>query len=236
LNAAAFLVRCLADFPERVRDLQFLQPRVTAGLPAMRSFATACPDIARFLAQRGEWERVDTLLEHLVTFRTQVQNDREIALQEAKAVFTLTEAALAAKQWTRARVMLKRFDDLRTNMLLDDPIVALAESHVILETVHAAGSAGEWGYVDPAFDCLENVLQRAAHKSDHDLMLQDVYVTAAATLCATQAGEWDKVEARLHRLTALCAQKPLCDDRELAHPVTELLSAALVHAAAATES
>jgi hypothetical protein len=100
-NAAVFLVRCVADFPERVLALRFLQPALAAGVQAVRNFATACPDLSAFLAREDHWERVDALLEQLATFRVSFQNDREIALQEAKTLFSVIGGAVSNPENSR---------------------------------------------------------------------------------------------------------------------------------------
>jgi hypothetical protein len=135
----------------------------------------------------------------------------------------------------RTQVLLKRLDDLRNTLFPDDPVVALAESDVILKAVRAAGAANEWRCVGVAFDCMDNILQRTVHQSDPELILQNAYTTMAATAAAAEAGEWTQLETRLARLQSLCAQQSLCDSGDIAQALVASLCLTLLCAGAATQ-
>jgi len=133
---------------------------------------------------------VDAMLARLDALRTAFADDREIALEEAKAAFNVTSDAGAQQDWPRVDAMLPRLDALRT-AFADDREIALAEAKAAVNVTNHAGAQQDWPRVDAMLARLDAL--RTAFADDREIALEEAKAAFNVTYAAGAQQDWPRV-------------------------------------------
>jgi len=199
-DAGVFILRCLRDFPDRLRSLNFLMPSADTGLAGVQLFAGLLVDLTNLLGEAGKFEELDRLLSHFDTLRTPYPRDRDIALREAMAAANLCGYTNEARERARISAAPMRMERLRQDSPHDSDI-ALANAKGFFNLIFEASEVQNWRLVDDALARLAHL--RQDWPQDSEIALRDARANVNVTNHAGAARDWARVDAALARLDQL---------------------------------
>jgi hypothetical protein len=198
------LLRMQQDFPQKIAEIDLPSAmQICNTEQAAYTYSFLAPNYTTHYLRSNAIPAANNFLNGIQGLTNKFPESNRITLQEAKAVFNATNAALKNGDWVRVDDMLARLDTLRSQFS-DHPEIALPEARAALNVINAAGEKDDWVRVD---DMLARLDTLRSQFSDHpEIALHEARAALNVINAAGEKGEWVRIDDMLARLDTLRSQ------------------------------